>query len=38
VSYLATSFGWRWWIARKRRTRLAEGRALSNDRTTAPAE
>ena len=22
VSYLATSFGWRWWIARKRRTRL----------------
>ena len=22
VSYLLTSFGWRWWIARKRRTRL----------------
>ena len=22
VSYLVTSFGWRWWIGRKRRTRL----------------
>ncbi len=22
VSYLATSFGWRWWIARKRRARI----------------
>jgi uncharacterized protein (DUF2062 family) len=22
VSYLATSFGWRWWIARKRRARM----------------
>ena len=28
VSYLATSFGWRWWIARKRRTRLDRLRHL----------
>ncbi|MFC4295698.1 DUF2062 domain-containing protein [Novosphingobium tardum] len=26
VSYLATSFSWRWWIAHKRRTRLARVR------------
>lgn len=28
VSYLLTSFGWRWWIARKRRTRLDRLRHL----------
>ena len=28
VSYLATSFGWRWWIARKRRTRIERLRQL----------
>ena len=28
VSYLLTSFGWRWWIARKRRTRLERLRHL----------
>jgi uncharacterized protein (DUF2062 family) len=28
VGYLATSFGWRWWIGKKRRRRLAEARAL----------
>ena len=28
ISYLATSFGWRWWIARKRRVRTARMRAL----------
>ena len=27
VGYLATSFGWRWWIGRKRALRLAEARA-----------
>jgi uncharacterized protein (DUF2062 family) len=27
VGYLATSFGWRWWIGRKRKRRLAEARA-----------
>lgn len=27
VGYLATSFGWRWWVGRKRRRRLAEARA-----------
>ena len=37
ISYLATSFGWRWWIGRKRRTRLAEARALRHGRTV-PAE
>jgi uncharacterized protein (DUF2062 family) len=26
VGYLVTSFGWRWWIGRKRRRRLAEYR------------
>ncbi len=26
VGYLVTSFGWRWWIGRKRRLRLAEAR------------
>jgi uncharacterized protein (DUF2062 family) len=26
VGYLATTFGWRWWVARKRRQRLAEAR------------
>ena len=26
VGYLATSFGWRWWIGRKRQARLAEAR------------
>ena len=28
VSYLATSFGWRWWIARKRRLRIERLRQL----------
>ena len=28
LSYLATSLGWRWWIARKRRTRLDRLRHL----------
>ena len=28
ISYLATSFGWRWWIARKRRVRTARMRAV----------
>ena len=28
LSYLATSLGWRWWIARKRRTRLERLRHL----------
>ena len=28
LSYLATSFGWRWWIWRKRRTRLERLRHL----------
>ena len=28
LSYLATSFGWRWWIGRKRRTRLERLRHL----------
>jgi uncharacterized protein len=28
VSYLLTSFGWRWWIARKRRTRIERLRHL----------
>ena len=27
VGYLATSLGWRWWVGRKRRLRLAEARA-----------
>jgi uncharacterized protein (DUF2062 family) len=27
VGYVATSFGWRWWIAHKRRQRIARGRA-----------
>ncbi len=27
VGYLATSFGWRWWIGRKRRQRLQDARA-----------
>ena len=26
VGYLLTSFGWRWWVGRKRRQRLAEAR------------
>lgn len=26
VGYLVTSFGWRWWVGRKRRQRLAEAR------------
>lgn len=26
VGYVVTGFGWRWWIARKRRARLAEAR------------
>jgi uncharacterized protein (DUF2062 family) len=26
IGYLATSFGWRWWIGRKRKARLAEAR------------
>jgi uncharacterized protein (DUF2062 family) len=38
VSYLATSFGWRWWIGRKRRNRLAEARSIRHGRATAPAE
>ncbi|HVR91277.1 MAG TPA: DUF2062 domain-containing protein [Novosphingobium sp.] len=28
VSYLVTSFGWRWWIGRKRRARLAQMREI----------
>ena len=35
VSYLVTSFGWRWWIGRKRRSRLA---ALRAARHPHPAE
>jgi uncharacterized protein (DUF2062 family) len=35
VSYLLTSFGWRWWIGRKRRLRLATLRAA---RHPQPAE
>ena len=31
VSYLATSFGWRWWIARKRRLRIERLRELRAD-------
>lgn len=28
VGYLLTSFGWRWWVARKRQRRLAEARQM----------
>jgi len=28
ISYLATSFGWRWWIAHKRRVRIERMRAV----------
>ena len=38
VSYLATSFGWRWWIARKRRARLAQARELRAARAMGAAE
>jgi len=38
VSYLATSFGWRWWIARKRRARLAQARAARAARVVGAAE
>lgn len=44
VSYLLTSFGWRWWIGRKRRTRLERLRHLRAAhaphplRETGPAE
>jgi uncharacterized protein (DUF2062 family) len=38
VSYLATSFGWRWWIARKRRARLERARAVRAARALGAAE
>ncbi|MCA1662573.1 MAG: DUF2062 domain-containing protein [Novosphingobium sp.] len=38
AGYLATSFGWRWWIARKRRVRLAHARAARPARLAEPAE
>ena len=38
VSYLATSFGWRWWIARKRRARLDRARAERAARVVGAAE
>lgn len=36
ASYLATSFGWRWWIARKRRTRIERLRQLRAAHTLHP--
>ena len=36
VSYLATSFGWRWWIARKRRLRIERLRQLRAAHTLHP--
>jgi len=39
VSYLATSFGWRWWIAHKRKVRLERARAVRAGRAVpGPAE
>jgi uncharacterized protein (DUF2062 family) len=38
VGYLATSFGWRWWIGRKRRVRLEHARARRTLRHAEPAE
>ena len=38
VSYLATSFGWRWWIAHKRRARIAQARALRTAHRLEAAE
>jgi uncharacterized protein (DUF2062 family) len=35
VGYLVTSFGWRWWIGRKRRQRLAEARERRNAASSA---
>lgn len=31
IGYLVTTFGWRWWIGRKRRRRLAEARERRTD-------
>ena len=36
ISYLAASFGWSWWIARKRRALLAERRAVRAAALTSP--
>jgi len=38
AGYLATSFGWRWWIGHKRRVRLAHARAARAARHPEPAE
>ena len=38
ASYLATSFGWRWWIAHKRRVRLEHARAARAHRQAEPAQ
>jgi uncharacterized protein len=35
IGYLATSFGWRWWIGRKRQQRLAQMRAARAERAAA---
>ena len=38
LSYLATSFGWRWWIARKRRARIERMRAARHARLAEEAD
>ena len=35
LGYVVTSFGWRWWIARKRRRRIASARARRTAATRA---
>ena len=35
VGYLASSYGWRWWIGRKRQQRLAQMRAARAERAAA---
>ena len=38
IGYLATSFGWRWWIARKRRARIERMRAARHARLAEEAD